>query len=111
MGYFGAVRLRDGKLLTRREPLNFNAQTFWEFLIQLEEVSRVSGRQVIVISDNAKYHHAPAERRREQIKVPPRLSAALFADLNPIERVWKLSPSALLGLQLTTLSTPPRNNI
>ena len=93
VGYFGAVRLRDGKLLTRREPLNFNAQTFWEFLIQLEEVSRVSGRQVIVISDNAKYHHALLHKDwREQKAARFRLDylPPYSPILNPIERVWKL---------------------
>ena len=93
VGYFGAVRLRDGKLLTRREPPNPNAQTFWEFLIQLEEVSRVSGRQVIVISDNAKYHHALLHKDwREQKAARFRLDylPPYSPILNPIERVWKL---------------------
>ena len=38
-GYFGAVRLRDGKLLTRQEGKVFDAQTFWQFLKQLRQVS------------------------------------------------------------------------
>ena len=40
VGYFGAVRLRDGKLLTRQEGKVFDAQTFWQFLKQLRQVTR-----------------------------------------------------------------------
>ena len=93
IGYFGAVRLRDGRLLTRREDVSFNAQTFWDFLIELELASREQGRPAVVISDNAKYHHALLHRqwRAEHENtfaldfLPP-----YSPQLNPIERVWKL---------------------
>ncbi|MGH9630363.1 MAG: transposase [Bryobacteraceae bacterium] len=94
VGYFGAVRLRDGKFLYRREPGRFNGESFWEFMKFLCEASATNGRRVIVISDNAQYHrsclHLPW---REQ-------QASAFAldflppyspELNPIERVWKLT--------------------
>ena len=93
IGYFGAVRLRDGRLLTRREDVSFNAQTFADFLQQLESASRRRGRRIVVISDNAKYHHALLHKEWRQEH------AAHFAldflppyspQLNPIERVWKL---------------------
>jgi hypothetical protein len=58
VGYYGAVRLRDGQGLFRREPAMFDGVTFWEFLRKLERISQVAGRTVIVIIDNAKYHHA-----------------------------------------------------
>ena len=94
VGYFGAVRLRDGKLLTRQEGKVFDALTFWQFLKQLRQVSARSGRRVIVISDNAKYHHALLHKSwREQAEpqfalhfLPP-----YCPQLNPIERVWKLT--------------------
>ncbi len=38
VGYFGAVRLRDGKLLTKREEKVFDAETFWQFLKLLRQV-------------------------------------------------------------------------
>src|SRR5258706_10933135 len=38
VGYFAAVRLRDGQFLFRREAGRFNGETFWEFL-------KVSGGQ------------------------------------------------------------------
>ncbi len=94
VGYFGAVRLRDGNFFYRRESGRFNGETFGEFLKLLCEVSTADGRKVVVISDNAKYHHARAHQPwREQ-------QAATFAldylppyspELNPIERVWKLT--------------------
>jgi len=58
VGYFGAVRLRDGKLAYRREEGRFNAVTFHAFMKQLWNVSSKNGRRVIVITDNARYHHA-----------------------------------------------------
>jgi transposase len=93
IGYFGAVRLRDGRLLTRREDVSFNAQTFWDFLIELELASRAQGRRAVVISDNAKYHHALLHKDWRAEHEP---SFALdflppySPQLNPIERVWKL---------------------
>jgi hypothetical protein len=94
VGYFGAVRLRDGKFLFEREDNRFDAMTTWNFLRQLRQCSRRAGRRVVVITDNAKYHHAKlhAEWRAEQgpefvlSYLPP-----YSPDLNPIERVWKLT--------------------
>ncbi len=94
VGYFGAVRLRDGKFLFAREPTCFDAMTTWNFLGQLHRCSRRAGHRVVVITDNAKYHHAKlhAEWRAEQEPqfvlsyLPP-----YSPDLNPIERVWKLT--------------------
>lgn len=92
VGYFGAVRLRDGRGCFRREPGMFDAATFWEFLRQLEAVSQVEGRTVVVILDNAKYHHAKlhAEWRRErQGRLVLDYLPPYSPELNPIERVWK----------------------
>lgn len=94
VGYFGAVRLRDGKFLFERETNRFDAMTTWNFLRQLRQCSRRAGRRVVVITDNAKYHHAKlhAEWRAEQEPdfvmsfLPP-----YSPDLNPIERIWKLT--------------------
>ena len=71
----------------------FNAQTCWDFLRKLERLSGRAGRRVVVISDNARYHHAlvhqpwrttVADRVRLHFLPPYR------PQLNPIERVWKL---------------------
>jgi len=92
VGYFGAVRLRDGKFLAAREPEQFDAQTTWAFLRQLRQVSRGADRRVVVILDNAKYHHATLHRQWRQAQEPDLRLAFLppySPDLNPIERVWK----------------------
>ncbi len=93
IGYFAAVRLRDGRLLTRREDKSFNGSTFWKFLQELEATSRHEGRRVVVISDNARYHHAILHKDW-RIEQQPHFALDFLPpyspQLNPIERVWKL---------------------
>lgn len=94
VGYFGAVRLRDGKFVYSREESSFNGESFWAFLKKLRRSSCHSGKKVVVISDNARYHHAKLHKEyrencTEQFALnflPP-----YSPDLNPIERVWKLT--------------------
>ena len=94
VGYFGAVRLRDGKYVFRREEEKFNAMTFLGFLKHLRLVSSHSARRVVVIIDNARYHHATLhkeyrEKNRDRFSLeflPP-----YSPELNPIERLWKLT--------------------
>ena len=94
VGYFGAVRLRDGKLLTKREEKVFDAETFWQFLKLLRQVSSRSARRVVVISDNAKYHHALLHQEWRQ-QLEPQFALHFLPpyspQLNPIERIWKLT--------------------
>lgn len=93
VGYFGAVRLRDGKFFALQEPDQFDAQTTWKFYRRLHQISCHSGRRVVVITDNARYHHARMPREWREIQEP---AFQLFflppysPELNPIERVWKL---------------------
>jgi len=94
VGYFGAVRLRDGKFFFRCETGKFNAVTCWQFLKDLRAASTRTARRVVVIADNAKYHHARLHRdwRQEGAErfaldfLPP-----YSPELNPAERVWKLT--------------------
>ena len=94
IGYFGAVRVRDGFFVYRRESGRFNASTFLAFLKQLKRASSAAGRRVVLITDNAQYHHARAHKdwRQQQAAyfdldfLPP-----YSPDLNPIERAWKLT--------------------
>lgn len=94
VGYFGAVRLRDGKFVFRRESDKFNAETFLAFLRFLKQVAKRSRRPAVVITDNVKYHHAVLHKewRAQNAKIlrldflPP-----YSPELNPIERVWKLT--------------------
>ena len=93
ISFFGAVRLRDGKLVMSRPEGMFDAQTCWQFLRKLEGIARRTGRKAVVISDNARYHHASLhEGWRNEVAdhfslyfLPP-----YSPQLNPIERVWKL---------------------
>src|SRR5271157_5784411 len=48
VGYFGAVRLRDGRFQFRREMDKFNGLTFFEFMKELYQTSIISGRRVVV---------------------------------------------------------------
>ena len=94
VGYFAGVRLRDGQFLFRREAGRFNSDSFWEFLKIFRETSAVTGRRVLAISDNAQYHRSKLHLawRRQQLPqfgldfLPP-----YSPELNPIERVWKLT--------------------
>jgi hypothetical protein len=94
VGYFGAVRLRDGRFLYRRETERFGAQTFHEFLRQLYQANRGGSRRMVLILDNAAYHHARAHKAwRESHKSRMRLEflPPYSPELNPIERVWKFT--------------------
>ena len=94
VGYYGAVRLRDGKLFFRRETDKFNALTCWKFLQHLKGASTRSGRRVTVIVDNARYHHASLHRDwRDEHALHFALDylPAYSPELNPIERLWKLT--------------------
>jgi len=89
---FGAVSLSTGKLV-RAMCSVFNAETFQQFLKMLMR-HRSRGRRMVVVLDNARYHHAvllaPFLRQyRKQLSLlllPP-----YSPQLAPIERVWKLA--------------------
>jgi transposase len=94
IGYFAAVRMRDGALLFRRETGRFNGESFWEFLKVFRETSVVKGRRVVAISDNARYHRSRVDLSWRQLQASQFESDFLppySPDWNPIERVWKLT--------------------
>lgn len=94
VGYFGAVRLRDGALITMRCEGSFNAENCWQFLRCLRRAARRSGRRVVVIADNAAFHHArmhKAWRAKYQPDFELLFLPPYSPDLNAIERVWKLT--------------------
>jgi DDE superfamily endonuclease len=93
ISFFGAVRLKDGKLVMSAPEGMFDANTCWAFLRKLERLSRHAGREVVVIIDNARYHHAALHAPwREKVADHFRLHflPPYSPELNPIERVWKL---------------------
>ena len=90
---FGAVRIGDGRLVTSKPEGRFDAETCWRFLRHLRRASRRRGRRVVIIVDNAKYHHANlhlAWRRAQRPDFVLRFLPPYSPQLNPIERVWKL---------------------
>lgn len=92
IGMFGAVRLRDGRLLAQQWD-NFDGETFGEFLKHLFR-HRPSNKKMMIILDNSRYHHGRLlqpwlwdHRRKLRLDFLPPYSP----QLNPIERVWKLT--------------------
>lgn len=89
---FGSVKISTGRLITQKEPI-FNAPTFITFLEYFIKKA-YRKKTVMVILDNSKYHRAKivtdwADDHSKKIKLeflPP-----YSPDLNPIERVWKLT--------------------
>ena len=65
-----------------------------EFLKELCALSTRTRRQVVVIADNARYHHARLHRDWRQQKAE-RFSVDFLPpyspELNPTERIWKLT--------------------
>jgi transposase len=81
-------------LFTLAKRKNSMPQSCWQFLKQLHHKSLRSAKRVVVILDNAKYHHALLHKAwREEVK--PRFTLNFLPpyspELNPIERVWKLT--------------------
>jgi len=89
---FGAVSLSTGKFIRQMCDV-FNAATFEEFLKKLLR-HRSRGKRMVIVLDNARYHHAillaPLLRKYRNILsllfLPP-----YSPQLAPIERVWKLA--------------------
>jgi transposase len=89
---FGAVQLRQGRFVRHVTP-KFNAHTFAGFVRQLLRHRR-RGQRLVLILDNATYHHARALaplRTRSRRVFPFCFLPPYSPDLNPIERVWKLT--------------------
>jgi len=89
---FGAVCIQDGSLVTKfTKP--FNGTTFQEYL-ELLLTHKKDQLDMHIILDNSAYHHARLlqswlKKHSDEIILdflPP-----YSPDLNPIERVWKLT--------------------
>jgi transposase len=89
---FGAVNLRTGKFVRRMCPV-FNAETFQRFLCRLL-CHRTRRRRMIVVLDNARYHHAVILRpflRQHTAQLRLLFLPPYSPQLASIERVWKLT--------------------
>jgi len=91
-GYFGMVNLKTGRLLTENAD-KFDQDSFKYFLDTVLSYVKEE-EKMIVILDNAKWHHSKRIQafvqkhydRLELLFLPP-----YSPELNPIERVWKLT--------------------
>lgn len=91
-GYFGLVNLTTGRLITENSN-QFDQSSFRDFLETVLYFTE-EYRKVIILLDNAKWHHAKRiqaflqkhSNRIELLFLPP-----YSPELNPIERVWKLT--------------------
>ena len=61
VGYFGAVRLRDGRFVFRLETGKLMDSASFSFS-RIRSASRGTRRRVVVITDNARYHHSRLHR-------------------------------------------------
>ena len=89
---FGAVRIDDGRLVASRDK-KFDALTFLTFLEKLLRHRR-KARKMVVVLDNARYHHA--RLIQPWLKIKRNVLQLLFLppyspELNPVEPVWKLT--------------------
>lgn len=90
VGFFGALNLKTGRLLTQEAP-TFNAQTFGEFIRHLLQSTQ---GKIYLILDNARWHRSrdlksffEANKYRIVLVFLPPYSP----ELNPIERVWRVA--------------------
>ncbi len=90
---FGAVSLLSGKFVWRTVTSKFDSLSFEAFLKRLLR-HRSHTRRMVVVLDNASYHHAAS--LRPLLRKYRRVLTLLFLppyspQLAPIERVWKLA--------------------
>jgi len=92
MACFGAVSLSSGKFVSSMTP-KFNSLSFESFLKMLLR-HRSPGRHMVIVLDNAAYHHAAS--LRPLLRQYRAILSLLFLPpysphLAPVERVWKLT--------------------
>lgn len=91
IGAYGAVCVNDGRLVVQKEN-KFNGSTFHGFLQKLLR-HRKRNCKMIIILDNARWHHArlikPWLKKYKHI-IELDFLPAYSPELNPNERVWKL---------------------
>src|SRR6266516_4035761 len=92
MALFGAVSANTGEIVTMDASI-FNAETFLLFLNKLMK-SKKRGKKIILILDNARYHHATLIQpwlNKNKNKIQLFFLPPYSPDLNNIERVWKMT--------------------
>lgn len=90
IGFYGAVSLVTGQLVTQTAP-TFNGETFHQFLCYLLHFAH---RPILLILDNAKYHRARKLNPffvKHQVYLQRAFLPPYSPELNPIERVWRIT--------------------
>ena len=90
VGFFGALNLKTGQLVTQEAP-TFSAQTFGDFIRYLLQSTQ---DKIYLILDNARWHRA--KDLKEFFEVNRQRLVFIFLpayspELNPIERVWRIT--------------------
>lgn len=89
VGFFGALNLKTGQLLTQEAP-TFSAQTFGDFIRYLLQSTQ---GKIYLILDNARWHRAKALKplcEANQHRLVFIFLPAYSPELNPVERVWRI---------------------
>ena len=91
---FGAVQANTGQIVSMMTSI-FNAETFLEFLKMVLK-KRKRGKKLVLILDNARYHHATMiqpwlNRNKKWIKLIFLFLPPYSSDLDNIERIWKMT--------------------
>lgn len=89
---FGAVNVFTGKMIYMPSGI-FNAETFLTFLKKIMK-RKSKNKKLLIILDNARYHHAVLLKpflKKYRNKLHLLFLPPYSPDLNPIERVWKLT--------------------
>ena len=90
IGFFGAVGLKTGQLLTQEAPI-FNTETFHNFLSYL---INFTDRPVLLILDRASYHRSKGLKpflQEHRAHLTLAFLPSYSPELNPIERVWRIT--------------------
>ncbi len=90
VGFFGALDLKTGYLVTREAP-TFNGETFGAFLRYL--LQSTQGKLHLIL-DNAKYHRARILKEffvQNQERLALIFLPSYSPELNPVERVWRIT--------------------
>jgi transposase len=90
VGFFGALNLKTGRLLTQEAP-TFNSTTFGDFIRYL--LQSTQGKLYLIL-DNARWHRSRDlkdffEINRDRLVLI--FLPAYSPELNPIERVWRVT--------------------
>ena len=92
VSFFGSVNTHNGHFIYK-SSVSFNAETFLEHLKQIVTF-KPKGKKILLILDNARYHHATMIRpwlEKNKRKIMLLYLPPYSPKLNPTELIWKVS--------------------